>query len=194
MATVTFVAPLVVVAYILFFAHDWLLVSRPSFVRSNLVFALAFLLVVVAAGFFLFSQIALCPWDTLSLISLVMALLFFALTIKSLFFSLPKGTYASPEQGRHVYTQGMYALCRHPGVLWYCLMFVAFALMLRTPESFACCALLCAGNVAYMVFQDCWSFPRTFCDYAGYKTTVPFFIPTPTSIRHALKPTKVGDC
>lgn len=48
------------------------------------------------------------------------------------------------------------------------------------------CLLLCAGNVAYMVFQDKWSFPRTFCDYQDYQRNVPFFFPTCQSVRNAL--------
>lgn len=93
--------------------------------------------------------------------------------IKSLFFSLPSDTYASPEQGRHVYQAGMYALCRHPGVLWYCMFFLFVALTLRMGVAFACCSILCAGNIAYMFFQEKWSFPRTFCDYDVYQQKVP---------------------
>ena len=39
--------------------------------------------------------------------------------IYTLFFALPfDETYVKENQGRKVYTAGMYALCRHPGVLW----------------------------------------------------------------------------
>lgn len=176
---------LTVMAYGLFFAYDVFTVKRPEFSRSGALFAAGCLLVVIAALVLATTQMTAFPGDALSLISALIALVAFALMIKALFFSLPAGTYSDPQQGRHAYQNGMYALCRHPGVLWYCLFFLFVALALRTSAAFACCAILCAGNIAYMFFQDKWSFPRTFCDYADYQQRVPFFLPTAASFRAA---------
>ena len=43
-----------------------------------------------------------------------------AALVYSLFFALPfQETYRQQEQGRHVYDGGVYALCRHPGILCF---------------------------------------------------------------------------
>ena len=48
------------------------------------------------------------------------ALMCFAALIYSLFFALPfKETYAEQAGGRRVYRGGVYALCRHPGILCF---------------------------------------------------------------------------
>lgn len=185
MGAVLGISVLTVVAYGLFFAYDVFTVKRPDFSRSGVLFTVGCLLVVIAALILAVSQVTACPRDAFALIFALMALAAFALMIKALFFSLPAGTYSDPQQGRHAYQGGMYALCRHPGVLWYCMFFLFMALALRTNVAFVCCAILCAGNVAYMFFQDKWSFPRTFCDYGEYQQRVPFFWPTAASFRAA---------
>jgi protein-S-isoprenylcysteine O-methyltransferase Ste14 len=181
----TYIVPLVVVAYLLFFLYDWRIVSREKSSGSMVLFFAGCALVLAATVLLLVTQLPSCPWDALSFIFLALALVSAVLMMKALFFSLPANTYTAPEQARHTYACGMYALCRHPGVLWYCLMFISLAIMLRTPAAFIGCCVLCAGDIAYMVFQDVWSFPRTFCDYAAYKRNVPLFFPTRESFRAA---------
>jgi len=174
-----------VVAYLLFFLYDWLEAGRPEGGSPAVLFGSACALVVAATVILLVHALPSCPWDLLSVVALVLALVFAGLMVKALFFSLPADTYRAPRQGRSTCTRGMYALCRHPGVLWYSLMFVSLALMLRSSLAAAGCALLIAGDVAYMLFQDAWSFPRIFCDYDAYRRSVPLFLPTRASIRAA---------
>lgn len=176
---------LVCAAYGLFFLYDWVTVRRPQFPASSMLFGAGFLVNLAAVIYLLVDQIPQVSWTPVSIVCAVVAALFGALMLKALFFSLPKGTYASPQQGRTVYRQGMYAICRHPGVLWYALMFCFLALAFATPEAAGACALLIMGNVAYMVFQDLWTFPRTFCDYRDYQATTPFFLPNRASLRAA---------
>ena len=46
--------------------------------------------------------------------------LFLCLLIYTLFFALPfEETYCEENKLRAAYTEGMYGLCRHPGVLWF---------------------------------------------------------------------------
>ena len=48
------------------------------------------------------------------------ALCFLALLIYTLFFALPfEETYCEENKLRAAYTEGVYGLCRHPGVLWF---------------------------------------------------------------------------
>ena len=50
----------------------------------------------------------------------VFMLIFLALLIYTLFFALPvEASYAKPGEYRRACTGGVYALCRHPGVLWF---------------------------------------------------------------------------
>ena len=53
------------------------------------------------------------------IIFLLFAILFFGLLIYTLFFALPfEETYVMQEAHK-TYDKKMYALCRHPGVLWF---------------------------------------------------------------------------
>ena len=112
--------------------------------------------------------------------------LWFLALIYCLFFALPfSETYADQTTGNHVYDGGVYALCRHPGILCFFFMYLALGLgalpgpLLRHGMVFS---LL---NLCYAWFQDRITFPKTFCDYEAYRSYVPFLIPTPASIRRA---------
>ncbi len=186
MAIVFGVFVLTIAAYGLFFAYDILTVRGASSARSHLLFFAGCVLVVAAFALLLISQMNVLAADAFFYVVAALSFICFVLMVKALFFSLPRGTYSSAEQDRSVYQHGMYAFCRHPGVFWYCLGFLFFALAFRSAPVTLSCLLLCAGNVAYMVFQDKWSFPRTFCDYQDYQRNVPFFFPTCHSVRNAL--------
>ena len=184
-AALTYVVFLVIAAYLLFFLYDWRTVSRKGNKGSILVFCAGCALVTIAATLLVISQLPSCPWDALSFIFLALALASAVLMVKALFFSLPADTYTAPEQSRRTYARGMYALCRHPGVLWYCMLFASLAIMLRTSAALIGCCALCAGDLTYMAFQEAWSFPHTFCDYAAYRQNVPLFFPSRASVHCA---------
>lgn len=110
----------------------------------------------------------------------------FAALIYCLFFALPfHETYAEQTGGRCVYDRGVYALCRHPGILCFFGMFL-FAGIAALPGP-----LLMHGcvfsllNLVYALFQDRITFPKTFFDYHTYRKRVPFLIPTRDSTRLA---------
>lgn len=116
-------------------------------------------------------------------ISVLAGILFFALLIYTLFFALPfEDTYLKESGKRMAYTEGMYGLCRHPGVLWFaglylCLWGISGSL---SQGIFFIFMILC--NVFYVIFQDLWTFPQTFINYAEYKRKTPFLIPNRESI------------
>jgi len=115
------------------------------------------------------------------------ALLSLLLLVYTLFFSLPFGeTYRDPSRKRPVCRVGMYALCRHPGFLWF--FFLYLFLWLGAPGFYSLWGgvSLCLSNLIYIAVQDAWTFPRTFSDYGDYRLSVPFLIPTPGSLRAAL--------
>ena len=123
------------------------------------------------------------PGDALLLL---LGCLAFAGLIYCLFFALPfTDTYTAPKQGRHVYSGGVYALCRHPGVLCFFAMYLFWGLA-ALPGNFLLCGMVFSLlNLSYAWFQDRVTFPKTFCDYPAYRETVPFLFPTPASFRRA---------
>ena len=120
--------------------------------------------------------------------SMVLALLSLALLVDTLFFELPfEKTYIGTNEKPKVYDKGMYALCRHPGVIWF-FFFYFFLGTAVFPEK-----LLYIGvfysllNLLYVIFQDVWTFPRTFDDYGLYKKSTPFLLPSISSLKRAVK-------
>ena len=111
--------------------------------------------------------------------------MFVALLIYTLFFALPfKNTYVSSEVApseKNVKNSGVYALCRHPGIIWFFLLYVSLwgATGLRITEAFVFSGL----NLLYAAFQDIFIFPHTIDGYMEYKKNIPFLIPSPKSIR-----------
>lgn len=121
------------------------------------------------------------------------ALCFLLLLAYTLFFALPfEATYVQGLEGRRVCRTGVYALCRHPGVLWY----AGFAFSLFWALGGApLLALAVSGTVfdlLYVTFQDVWTFPKTFCDYEEYRREVPFLIPRPSSAVRCLRTLRKG--
>lgn len=121
----------------------------------------------------------------LSPVFFAIAIAFLALLMYSLFFALPpKNTYIDGKP--KLCTSGMYALCRHPGVLWLILMYAAVFCALPSNLTLAGGVLFSVLDVIYAVFQDLWTFPRLFPEYGEYRRCVPFLLPTPKSIKTAL--------
>ena len=109
-----------------------------------------------------------------------------AALVYSLFFALPfQETYRQQEQGRHVYDGGVYALCRHPGILCFFGLYLCLGLAALPGGPLAHGLAFSLLDLAYAGFQDRVTFPKTFCDYEAYRKKAPFLIPTGDSIRRA---------
>lgn len=112
------------------------------------------------------------------------SLAFLVMLVYTLFFALPfDETYREENRVRMAYTEGVYSLCRHPGVLWFAGAYLCLWGM--TGE-------LCRGiyfitmicwNCLYILMQDLWIFPRTFINYRDYKQNTPFLVPNKQSIK-----------
>ena len=128
-----------------------------------------------------------CGW--LDALLLGISLLFAAGLVYSLFFAIPfDETYTRQTDGRAVCRCGVYAMCRHPGILFFFGMYLfaglaamPFALLLEHGMIFS------VLNLGYAWFQDRRTFPQTFCDYHDYQTKVPFLIPTTASLSRACR-------
>lgn len=121
---------------------------------------------------------------------------FLGALVHALFFALPfEATYADAEnKARKVYDRGVYALCRHPGVLWFFGMYLFLGLAALPGALLLHGMVFSALNVAYILLQDLVTFPRTFQDYRAYRRTTPFLIPNARSLRRAWETRRHPKC
>lgn len=110
------------------------------------------------------------------------ATLFAWLLVYSLFFALPAAaSYTEPGQKRPACTTGVYALCRHPGVLWLTGLLACLYPAAGFPPSVT--ALVTVLNVALVIFEDRTVFPAVLAGYCEYRRVTPFLIPGGKSVR-----------
>ena len=121
-------------------------------------------------------------------VGLLLFIIFLLLLIYTLFFSIPFTTsYIEQFQERKVYSKKMYALCRHPGVLWFIGVYGSLVLIFQTQSMIILALVLSLLNIIYIIIQDVWSFPKLFVDYKKYKKYVPFLVPTIKSTVNTIK-------
>jgi protein-S-isoprenylcysteine O-methyltransferase Ste14 len=107
------------------------------------------------------------------------------LLARSLFFSFPAAeAYGNPGNKRGVRSSGLYAICRHPGVIFLSISLFCLSLVAGFPLYAAIVYSL--FDIALVAFEDKYVFPRVLSGYEKYKNTTPFLIPTPGSIKTAL--------
>lgn len=114
--------------------------------------------------------------------------LFLALLLYALFFALPFGeTYCAgePAEKARPYDRDVYALCRHPGVLFLAGVYLCWGMAVLPGDLLRNGMIFSLLNVLYVVFQDLVTFPAVFEDYTGYRRKVPFLVPTRASVRTA---------
>lgn len=118
----------------------------------------------------------------------ILAIVFLILLIYTLFFALPfEKTYIDANEKRLAYSEGVYALCRHPGVLWFIGFYLCLALYKSSDQLLIFGGVFSLWNILYILFQDIYTFPRTFSNYHEYKKTTPFLIPNAGSFRRCVK-------
>ncbi len=157
--------------------NDWRL-SRKGLKWA---FPLGFLLLIIGTALSADPKAALLRgW--LRMAGFAALALFLALEIYTLFFALPaEASYARPGEERPVCTTGVYALCRHPGVLWFAGVYICLWLTVGLPLWEA--ALYCVLDVLLVVFEDLCVFPARLDGYDAYRAQTPFLLPTRQSIR-----------
>lgn len=123
----------------------------------------------------------------------ISALIFLVLLIYSLFFALPfQKTYLHGAKKGAVYSGGVYALCRHPGVLWFIGFYLFYYLFSGSRLLFWAWLVFSAWNLFYIWLQDRFFFPRLFSGYHLYRESTPFLIPNYQSIRRCLHTLRDG--
>ncbi|MEQ8236614.1 MAG: hypothetical protein ABRQ23_07560 [Syntrophomonadaceae bacterium] len=119
----------------------------------------------------------------LRIIFALMAGISLLLLLATLFMWLPFGkTYLRVAKEGTVIDIGMFALCRHPGVVWSFLFYLFLWLSIGENIIIGAGIMWTIANIIYVYIQDVWLFPISFKGYDQYKNDVPFLIPTRDSI------------
>ena len=138
------------------------------------------------------STIRLVKWDQAVLpaggkiVFTLLAAGFLGLLVYTLFFALPaKEAYARQGTHRPACTTGVYALCRHPGVLWFAGLYLCLWAAAGVP--LAAVLAYCGLNLLLAAFEDVFVFPARLAGYDAYRRTTPFLLPSRGSLRACCK-------
>lgn len=105
------------------------------------------------------------------------------LLIYSLFVEIP--LFQAPSK---VVSRGTYALCRHPGVLWFSAMLAALFLARGSTWLLLAAPVWISLDVLYAALQERLFFVRLFgAGYRSYQREVPMFLPTSRSARECAR-------
>lgn len=115
----------------------------------------------------------------------IAAAVFLALQIYALFGCFPSKNAYGSDRKQSVYDKGIYALCRHPGFLFFAGMYICLCFGTELPWYTA--ALYIALDLALVIFEDTVAFPKTVAAYDDYKKTTPFLIPNMKSVKRTFK-------
>ncbi len=115
------------------------------------------------------------------------------LLIYSLFLELPfVQTYGNEEHSSTLVDTGTYALCRHPGVLWFGLVFFFFFFTTGAVLLIPAGILWTAIDIFHVYLQEKLFFPKMFSGYGEYRQTTPMLIPTLKSIGRCVNTLQLG--
>ena len=108
------------------------------------------------------------------------------LLIYSLIFALPfTETYVNSKEKNSVVDTGMYALCRHPGVIWFFFFYLFLWLASGVKLMLWAGLIWTFMDVLHVYIQDRWLFPKSLKGYELYRGTTPFLLPTVSSIKRS---------
>lgn len=129
--------------------------------------------------------------DFKNIIFLLLASANLALLLYSLFFALKKEAYTYASRNKIPLTDdGVYALCRHPGVIFLSLFYIFIYIIFNTEILLMCAVLFSALDILYVAWQDRFLFENTIENYTFYKQTTPFLVPTFKSVKKCLSDLK----
>lgn len=105
--------------------------------------------------------------------------------VYTLFFAVPFQEAYVEGSKQTICKEGVYALCRHPGVLFLAGAYLFLGLALGRPMMILAGFIFTVLNLIYIWIQDTYIFPVLFDGYEEYKTETPYLLPTLTSIQHS---------
>lgn len=116
-----------------------------------------------------------------------LAIISLTLLFYTLFFALPfRETYVEGSKQK-LCTEGIYSLCRHPGVLFFGMFYLFLSIGLGKPFILMAGLLFTGLNLLYVYLQDKYFFPRAFDGYDTYQQHTNFIVPSSQSIRKCFK-------
>lgn len=179
------------IAFLLFVIYDLeqaQYISRRFHKIVQFFFSLGFIVLLISTLGVLYRTLTVIPFGGLRQMGFILsALLFLILLVYTLFFVLPfQETYVE-QTGAKTYDKGVYALCRHPGVLWFAGFYFSLWLAFQTSGLLWMAIWYTGLNLGYIILQDVAIFPRVFSDYLRYQQEVPFLVPTKRSLTRCMK-------
>lgn len=158
----------------------------------NLCFA-AGCLGLAGATFLLLFQGISRPWFWQGSIPfLLLSFLSFLFMLYALFFALPFNRTYLQGDGNQVVDTGLYALCRHPGVLGFFAMYLFLWLATGSSLVLAAALIWTGMDILHIWVQDRYFFPKALKGYEAYRRTTPFLIPTKKSMADCLEDFRKG--
>lgn len=177
-----------VVAYLFFFIYDINSIILKNHLLNCCFFAGVFLQISATAGIIFLSMDSIKINLYRTGVFGILAFLFLGLLIYTLFFALPfKDTYITTGSPPKALSNGVYALCRHPGVLWLIGFYAFLGLALQTAFMIVLTVIFSVLDLIYVIFQDRWTFVKYFSNYMEYKSDTPFLLPNLKSMKRCLQ-------
>lgn len=174
-----------VIAFIFMLVYDFNQIRENKLSVLNSFFFIGVFILTSCTAYLLINGIFKASYSVLNIIGITGGLIFFILMIFTLFFNLPiKITYVMTEkkEKNSTITTGMYALCRHPGVLTFFLSYFFFYLATEKQAMFFAWLIWTMLDIIYVYIQDRFIFPKTLFGYNEYCKTTPFLIPNLKSL------------
>jgi len=107
----------------------------------------------------------------------------FLLLIYSLFINLPfRRTYIATGVGDKLIRNGLYALVRHPGVLWFIPLMLSLILVSRSSLLLIAVPTFILLDIVLVIMQDRFFLTRMFDGYSSYQQETPMLVPNRQSI------------
>lgn len=144
----------------------------------------------VGSGLLGYSLIMLClksntlplpiwsTWLGWGLLTLSLSLLLY-----SLFINLPfRKTYIATGVGDKLITTGLYALVRHPGVIWFVLLMLSLILVSKSNLLLIAAPIFILLDLVLVIVQDKFFFVRMFDGYKSYQRETPMLVPNRRSV------------
>jgi protein-S-isoprenylcysteine O-methyltransferase Ste14 len=106
-----------------------------------------------------------------------------SLLIYSLFINLPfRKTYIAIGVGDKLIRTGLYALVRHPGVLWFIPLLLSLVLVSKSSLLLMAAPIFISLDIVLVVVQDRFFFGRMFDGYDSYRRETPMLVPNRRSV------------
>jgi protein-S-isoprenylcysteine O-methyltransferase Ste14 len=170
-------------AFVLLFFFDYFTLKNKNIMKK--LFGIGGLLLLVLSGIMVTwtSERTEFPLPVRVIAGILWVISTFLL-IYSLFLELPfNKTYTKGSHSTEVIDTGTYALCRHPGVLWFGMLFFFFYFTTGAELLIPAGILWTLADILHVYLQDKIFFRRMFPSYEDYVKSTPMLIPTSRSIK-----------